>query len=72
MSSPASGATPDSTSHPAELRRRLLHLLGPSPTDEDTLIRDLGIAPARLAPTLLDLELDGTITRLPGGRIALA
>ncbi|XOJ29085.1 hypothetical protein RSP45_07275 [Paracoccus sp. SJTW-4] len=72
MSSPAFGASRDSTPPPTELRRRLLHLLGPSPTDEDSLIRDLGIAPARLAPTLLDLELDGTITRLPGGRIALA
>lgn len=72
VSSLAVGASPDSTPTPTELRRRLLHLLGPSPTDEDSLIRDLGIAPARLAPTLLDLELDGTITRLPGGRIALA
>ncbi|WP_324329601.1 DNA-processing protein DprA [Paracoccus solventivorans] len=72
LSSPTFGASPDSTSPPAELRSRLLQLLGPSPTDEDSLIRDLGIAPARLAPTLLDLELDGTITRLPGGRIALA
>lgn len=72
VSSPAFGASRDSTPTPTELRKRLLHLLGPSPTDEDSLIRDLGIAPARLAPTLLDLELDGTITRLPGGRIALA
>lgn len=72
VSSLAFGASPDFTPTATELRRRLLHLLGPSPTDEDSLIRDLGIAPARLAPTLLDLELDGTITRLPGGRIALA
>lgn len=54
------------------LRRRLLDLLGPSPADEDGLIRDLGVPPARVAPVILDLELEGTVIRLPGGRIALA
>ncbi|SEH70175.1 DNA processing protein [Paracoccus alkenifer] len=57
---------------PAGLRARLLQLLGPSPTEEDSLIRDLDIQPGSLAPALLELELDGIITRLPGGRIALA
>ena len=64
-------AAPRAT-EPAGLRARLLQLLGPSPTEEDSLIRDLDIQPASLAPALLDLELDGIITRLPGGRIALA
>lgn len=57
---------------PVGLGARLLALLGPSPTDENSLIRELGIPAARLAPELLSLELDGTIIRLPGGRLALA
>lgn len=55
-----------------QLRLRLLALLGPSPSDEDSVIRDLGVSPAHLAPALLDLELEGRVIRLPGGRIALA
>lgn len=55
-----------------ELRLRLLDLLGPSPAEEDSVIRDLGVSPAHLAPALLDLELEGRVIRLPGGRIALA
>lgn len=54
------------------LRHRLLSLLGPSPSDEDGVTRDLGVSPADLAPALLDLELEGRVIRLPGGRIALA
>lgn len=73
--SPGTGGVPAqdhaAAAAPANLRTRLLRLLGPSPTDEDSIIRDLGVPPARLAPALLDLELDGTIARLPGGRIAL-
>ena len=57
---------------PEALRLRLLDLLGPSPTDEDMLIRDLGVTAARLAPVMLDLELDGVVVRMPGGRIARA
>nr|WP_245688648.1 DNA-processing protein DprA [Paracoccus chinensis] len=55
-----------------DLKVRLLDLLGPSPAEEDSVIRDLGISPACLAPALLDLELEGRVIRLPGGRIALA
>ena len=72
----AANAAPDASADasilPQALRRQLLGLLGPSPTEEDSLIRDLGVAPARLAPVILDLELDGVVVRLPGGRIALA
>lgn len=57
---------------PSALRAHVLELLGPSPAEENQLIRDLGISAAQLAPTLLDLELDGILTRMPGGRIALA
>ena len=55
-----------------DLRQRLLALLGPSPSDENGVIRDLGVAAAHLAPVILDLELEGRIIRMPGGRIALA
>ena len=57
---------------PVALEGRLLGLLGPSPTDENVLIRTLGVAAAVVAPVILSLELDGRITRLAGGRIALA
>ena len=56
----------------AALHDQILRRLGPSPLAEDQLIRDLS-APARsVAPALLDLELDGHITRQPGGLLSLA
>ena len=56
----------------AALHSQILQRLGPSPLAEDQLIRDLG-APARaVAPVLVDLELDGRITRQPGGLLSLA
>lgn len=64
-------AAPASTDS-RDLKVRLLDLLGPSPAEEDSVIRDLGISPSHLAPALLDLELEGRVIRLPGGRIALA
>lgn len=56
---------------PAELQGRLMSLLGPSPVEEDALIRDLGLSAAQVAPVLLELELEGIVSRLPGGRVAL-
>jgi len=53
------------------LEARILTLLGPSPTDENSLIRDLGLPAATCAAALLMLELSGCVTRLPGGKIAL-
>lgn len=53
------------------LKERLINLLGPSPTDEDSLIRLLAVPAARLAPLLLELELDGRLVRMPGSRVAL-
>ncbi|MDO5604937.1 MAG: DNA-processing protein DprA [Paracoccus sp. (in: a-proteobacteria)] len=50
---------------------QVLMRLSHSPIEEDALIRDLALPPARLAPVLLQLELEGRLTRLPGGRIAL-
>ena len=66
---PATAPTPSAA---PPLERRILALLGPSPTAEEMLGRDLGLAPAVLAPAILNLELAGQVTRLPGGRIAIA
>ncbi|MDO5371187.1 DNA-processing protein DprA [Paracoccus sp. (in: a-proteobacteria)] len=68
----AGGMAPGDADRSSALRHRLLALLGPSPSDEDSVIRDLGVSPAHLASTILDLELEGRVIRLPGGRIALA
>ncbi|WP_234450786.1 MULTISPECIES: DNA-processing protein DprA [unclassified Paracoccus (in: a-proteobacteria)] len=67
-----SGMASSDADRSSDLRHRLLTLLGPSPSDEDSVIRDIGVSPAHLAPTILDLELEGRVIRLPGGRIALA
>ena len=57
---------------PVDLPGRVLALLGPAPTDETMLLRELGLTAPDLAATLLTLELDGRVTRAPGGRVALA
>ena len=54
----------------AALHGRILDRLGPSPLAEDQLIRDLGTDAGTLSPLLTDLELDGRISRQPGGLIA--
>ncbi|WP_299738396.1 DNA-processing protein DprA [uncultured Roseobacter sp.] len=54
----------------ATLHRKILARLSPSPVAEDQLIRDLAVAPADAAPVLLDLELDGQITRQSGGLLS--
>ncbi|MDW4499475.1 DNA-processing protein DprA [Sulfitobacter sp. D35] len=56
----------------AALHLRILERLGPSPVAEDQLIRDLSVSAADVAPALVDLELDGQITRQPGGLLARA
>ncbi|UXU74021.1 MULTISPECIES: DNA-processing protein DprA [unclassified Paracoccus (in: a-proteobacteria)] len=67
----ASSMTARDSGGPADLERRILASLGPSPTEENMLIRDLGVPAAALAPALLNLELSGRVQRLPGGRLAL-
>ena len=52
------------------LRERLLSLLGPAPTPEDTVIRDLGIDAATLSREVIALEIDGSVTRHPGGGLS--
>jgi len=54
----------------AGLRERLLALLGPAPTPEDAVIRDLGIDAATLSREVLGLEIEGAVTRHPGGMLS--
>jgi DNA processing protein len=56
----------------AALHMKILSRLGPSPIAEDQLIRDLKTAPAKVAPILIDLELEGQVLRQPGGLISRA
>lgn len=56
----------------AALHSEILSRLGPSPVAEDQLIRDLQLTSQQVSPTLLNLELDGKITRAAGGLLALA
>lgn len=70
-----------STQHPAPKPRRTLretanlHLsilqrLSPSPIAEDQLIRDLQIPSAKITPALVELEMDGKVTRGIGGLLS--
>nr|WP_240610970.1 DNA-processing protein DprA [Oceaniglobus ichthyenteri] len=52
------------------LHQQILDRLGPSPLAEDQLIRDLSLSAGEIAPQLISLELDGRITRQPGGLVA--
>ena len=54
----------------ALLHQDILNRLGPSPLAEDQLIRDLSAPAAAVTPALTDLELDGKITRHPGGLLS--
>ena len=42
------------------------------PTEENDLIRDLGVPAATASAVILSLELQGRVTRLAGGRLALS
>lgn len=54
----------------ALLHSMILSRLGPSPLAEDQLMRDLNVTSAQLAPELLNLELEGRISRQPGGLLS--
>ncbi|WP_457647710.1 DNA-processing protein DprA [Profundibacter sp.] len=56
----------------SKLHSEILSRLGPSPLAEDQLIRDLELPSQKVAPELLNLELDGKIIRAPGGLLSLA
>ncbi len=69
---PPAAKPPRSLRETAALHTRILERLGPSPIAEDQLIRDLAAPPTAVAPALMDLELDGKITRHAGGLLARA
>lgn len=54
----------------AALHDQILARLSPAPMAEDQLIRDLATTPNTVAPVLIDLELDGKITRQSGGLLS--
>lgn len=54
----------------AALHQLILDRLGPSPLPEDQLIRDLDMPAGEVTPELVSLELDGHITRAPGGYLS--
>ncbi|KFE35623.1 DNA-processing protein DprA [Thioclava atlantica] len=54
----------------AAITARILDRLGPSPSAEDQLIRDLGIDAALFSRLLTTLEIDGRIERHRGGLIS--
>ncbi len=72
---PAPAPTPMPTRSHAEhmsLHQKILDRLGPSPMAEDQLIRDIGAEARHISQELTDLELDGQITRQPGGLLSLS
>ncbi|MFV0300672.1 MAG: DNA-processing protein DprA, partial [Paracoccus sp. (in: a-proteobacteria)] len=55
---------------PAGLEARIMNWLSPSPSDEDDLIRRLGVPASVANSAILSLELQGLLTRSAGGRLA--
>lgn len=55
-----------------DISTQIMNRLGGAPISRDQLVRDLGLAPAKLEETLALLELDGRIARAPGGLILRA
>ena len=54
----------------AELHSLILSRLGPAPIAEDQLLRDIAAPATSVTPVLVDLELEGKITRQAGGLLA--
>jgi len=54
----------------ANLHLSILQRLSPSPIAEDQLIRDLQILSAKITPALVELEMDGKVTRGAGGLLS--
>ncbi|MFY0618622.1 DNA-processing protein DprA [Shimia sp.] len=61
---------PRSLRETAALHSEILTRLGPSPLSEDQLNRDLSVRAHDLTAALLDLEMDGKVTRLAGGLLS--
>ena len=66
-----SPATPPEPAEPGEIEARIISRLSPSPSDENDVIRDLGLPAAAANAAILSLELQGRLLRVPGGRLAL-
>lgn len=56
----------------ATLHTEIMARLGPAPIAEDQLLRDIKASPMDMGAVLVDLELDGKITRQAGGLLARA
>ena len=56
---------------PEQVRRSVRELLSTTPVGIDELVRDCDAPVAEVLMSLLELELAGSIERLPGGRVAL-
>ncbi|KAJ02168.1 DNA-processing protein DprA [Sulfitobacter mediterraneus] len=69
---PKTGKAKRGLKETASLHLQILSRLGPSPMAEDQLIRDLQAPAGRVGPALVDLEMDGQITRRPGGLVTKA
>ena len=63
----AAGAVP-AIAEPDPLRARLVDAMGRGPVDLDRLVARTGLPPERIAAALVQLELDGRVSPLPGGR----
>lgn len=55
-----------------DLQDAVLSLLGPSPVETDELIRLTGVSASIMMQTLLELDLAGRVTQLPGGQVTLS
>lgn len=64
---PRAAARPRAEIH--NLHRAILGLVGPAPVAEDQIARDLSLPAQSLSESLLALELEGRISRQPGGLI---
>lgn len=63
--------TPSATVDAKHLQQKILSRLSPSPLAEDQLIRDLSMPSPLITPALVCLEMEGQITRHPGGLLSL-
>jgi len=62
---------PDHSDVDANIRNRIVELLGPTPVAIDDLIRLSDVSAAVVRTILLELDVAGRLDRQPGGRIAL-
>lgn len=71
MEEPAPAARPKRTLRETHtLHMQILDRLGPTPLAEDQLIRDIQAEAEDITPVLLDLEMEGQITRQSGGLLS--